>query len=124
MSSFDPVAVPAGAVLVEAGDLLVLVSIVAQCHDVLLRSGRVVHPEIKNILDKLSSVAGTSELVDSPVEDHVVYEQIDTKTAADILGYSDRYVRELASTGRIPGDFRGGRWVFSRDDVEVYRDFK
>lgn len=46
----------------------------------------------------------------------------DTKSAADYLGLSEDWVRELAQAGELRGHQRvkGGRWRFHRDWLDAY----
>jgi excisionase family DNA binding protein len=42
---------------------------------------------------------------------------------ADALGCSERYLYELAKTGRLPGALRlGSRWLVRRDTLERWLD--
>lgn len=66
-----------------------------------------------------ASVRGTAEVADEDVlpasESH-----IDSRTAAQLLGRTDRHVRGIARS--LGGRQIAGRWVFDRSEVEAYRD--
>jgi len=49
---------------------------------------------------------------------------ISIREAADILHKSQRTVRHMAQTGRIPARRIGSRWLLKREDVEALRDGK
>ncbi|MEZ4449436.1 MAG: helix-turn-helix domain-containing protein [Nannocystaceae bacterium] len=44
--------------------------------------------------------------------------ELSIKEAAEVLGKSERTVRHMAQTGRLPARRIGSRWVISRDDLD------
>ena len=43
--------------------------------------------------------------------------EISIKDAAELLGKSERTVRHMAQTGRLPARRIGARWLINRDDL-------
>lgn len=49
-------------------------------------------------------------------------QEIDTKSAADLLGVSTRWVRQLASEGALQGRQVGSSWLLDRSSVELRKE--
>lgn len=42
--------------------------------------------------------------------------------AAQVLGTSDRHVRQMLRAGELPGEKQGGRWLIRWNDLVTYLD--
>ena len=87
-------------------------------------------PHVRKLADTV--LAGLPSLppepeIDSPSVTHDEVRGahvVTTGEAARILGCTPRRVNQLANEGKIPGNMPNGRWLFLRDDIEAYRDFR
>ncbi|MDK8800412.1 helix-turn-helix domain-containing protein [Corynebacterium coyleae] len=119
-----PVAVHAPAVILDATDAQSLARTIFAAADLATRHGARIDPRVLNLATDLISATGQTEPVYVEAEEHIEHEQIDTTTAAAMLGCTGRNVRALAAQKRLPGTKNGGQWWFNRNDVEAFRDFK
>lgn len=115
---------PAGGVILNRDDAVALGRAIIAAQDIAGRHGARLQSNVLVLAAELTSIDGDTEPAPPATTDHVEYEQIDTTTAANILGCSPRNVRDLADRDRLPGVKRGRSWWFNRDDVLVYRDFR
>ena len=77
------------------------------------------NPVAMNIAKQLtSSGRGKTERPLEDVSEYVQHEQIDTSTAAEIMGCTPRNIRYLIDRRIITGEYRAGRWWVSRSEVE------
>ena len=87
-------------------------------------------PHVRKLADTVlagfPSVPAEPETDYPPVTHHEVRgaNVVTTGEAARILGCTPRRVNQLANEGKIPGNMPNGRWLFLRDDIEAYRDFR
>ena len=87
-------------------------------------------PHVRKLADTvlagLPSLPAEPETNSPPVTHHEVRgaDVVTTGEAARILGCTARRVNQLANDGAIPGNKPNGRWLFLRDDIEAYRDFR
>lgn len=119
-----PVPIPGPSVVIAASDAHELAVTVFAAADLAARHGARISPRVLSLATDLVSSAGTTEPAYVEIEDHVEHEQIDTATAAALLGCTDRNVRALAAKKHLPGVKNGGQWRFNRDDVETFRDYR
>lgn len=119
-----PVSIPGPSVVIAASDAHELAVAVFAAADLAARHGARISPRVLSLATDLVSSVGTTEPAYVEIEDHVEHEQIDTATAAALLGCTDRNVRALAAKKHLPGVKNGGQWRFNRDDVETFRDYR
>lgn len=117
-------AIPAGAVVISAESAIALCKAIYAAQDMAHRHGARISPAILTLTAEIYSAAGTPEIPPQPLNEPIEHELIDANTAAEILNCSPRNVRDLANRGRLAGEKIAGRWQFTRDDVEVFRDWR
>lgn len=110
-------------VVLSTAEASLLVSVTMQAQNLAARHGIRLHPDVLQLVAQIRSAPGTTEHDHAPTPD-TEYEQVNATEAATILRCSPRYVRQLATRGRLPGVKNGGAWWFNRDDVETYRDWR
>lgn len=115
---------PAGGVVISMKDAADIAHTLLAAQDLASRHGARLKPHVLLIAAELSSIHGTTEVAHPAIEHSVEYEQITANTAADILGCSPRNVTDLATRGKLPGIKKSGRWLFNKDDIIVYRDYR
>lgn len=118
--TMNPIAVTTPVVILAAADARTIADTIFAAADLAGRHGQRLNPRILTLAAALHSATGTTEPAPMPADEYLDHEQIDSTTAAEILGCSDRNVRALAARGRLPGVKNGGKWWFNRDDVEVF----
>lgn len=75
--------------------------------------------DVRRIAADLCSAVGTSEHRAPVADEPVVYEWIDTATAAGLLGCTQRNVTSLVARGRLTGRHEAGRVLCRRSEVEA-----
>ena len=115
---------PEGGVVISTRDAQDIAQTIFAAQDLAGRHGARLKPNVILIAAELSSIHGTTEVTHLAIEHSVEYEQITANTAADILGCSPRNVTDLATRGKLPGIKKSGRWLFNKDDIIVYRDYR
>ena len=112
-----------GVVLTDAEAHDLATAVMSAHQFIRTRHGAGLTPAVLVLAAKMTATGGNPDNPTTGTEHSVEHEQIDTATAATILGCSERNIRYLAGAGRLPGHRHGGRWIFHRDDVLVYRDY-
>lgn len=112
-----------GVVLTDAEAHDLATAVMSAHQFIRTRHGAGLTPAVLVLAAKMTAAGGNPDNPTTTAEHSVEHEQIDTATAATILGCSERNIRYLAGAGRLPGHRHGGRWIFHRDDVLVYRDY-
>jgi excisionase family DNA binding protein len=112
-----------GVVLTDAEAHDLATAVMSAHQFIRTRHGAGLTPNVLVLAAKMTATGGNPDNPTTGTEHSVQHEQIDTATAATILGCSERNIRYLAGAGRLPGHRHGGRWMFHRDDVLVYRDY-
>ncbi|MGP5378857.1 helix-turn-helix domain-containing protein [Corynebacterium casei] len=113
-----------GVVMLRPDAARSLAKAVIQASDAMAQRGQVIDPKVLNLAIEVSSAAGNPEPPSQVIEETFSYEHITTKEAAKALGCSPRNVRKLAADGRLPGQQRGTGWLFRREDVEVFKQYR
>lgn len=119
-----PFTVPEDCVVLATEDAREIAAAIFAAADLASRHGARIRPRTLSLATDLASAAGTPETHHIEIEEHLEHEQIDTTTAAALLGCTDRNVRALAANKHLPGVKNGGQWRFNRSDVEALRDFR
>lgn len=117
-------ALPKGGVVIDASTALKLCDALLSVNDYANRHGAMLNSELLTLTAEITSAVGSSEEAPPALDEAFEYELIDAKTAAELLGCTERNIRDLANRHRIPGRKVAGRWQFNREDVEVYRDYR
>lgn len=120
----EPVYLPAGHVLLNAADARTIARAIFKAQEELGKRGAAFNPRVLKLAACVSSITGRTEEGAQPQAETVRHEVIDAPEAARILGCTTRNVTELLARKRIPGRKVAGRWQTTREDVEVYRDWK
>lgn len=120
----EPVFLPAGHVLLTAEDARTIARAIFKAQEELGKRGAAFNPRVLKLAACVNSIAGRTEEAAQPQGDTVRYEAIDVPEAARILECTTRNVTELLARNRIPGRKVAGRWQTTREDVEVYRDYR
>lgn len=69
-----------------------------------------------------ASAGGSAEVVAAEVPSGLEAVEVTTVVAADMLGVTDRRVRQLIASGRLPARQVGRSWVIERDAVVALRE--
>lgn len=110
--------------MISTESALALCHAIYKAQDMAHRHGARMNPAILTLAAEISSAAGQAEIAPQLISEPIERELIDANTAASILNCSTRNIRDLANRGRLPGEKIAGRWQFTRDDVEVFRDWR
>jgi DNA (cytosine-5)-methyltransferase 1 len=51
-----------------------------------------------------------------------IEEYVTTEEAAEILGYSPKYIRRMLRNGKLPAEKVGRLWLIHRDTVREYQE--
>lgn len=116
--------IPAGAIVLPVDAARSLSRAVFSSADFAARHGARIDPTVLQLAAEISSATGETARPPLLLDEAIQHELIDANTAAKMLGCSPRNVRDLASRDRIPGNKVAGRWQFTRDDIEVFRDWR
>lgn len=116
--------IPGHVLALTAAEAHDVATVIFAHSQVVAKNGQRIHPRVLQLAADLASASGTTELPVEPLGETVSYEHINSAEAADLLGYTDRYVRNLAKQGRLPGVKRGNSWFFPREEVETFRDYR
>ncbi|WP_034650596.1 helix-turn-helix domain-containing protein [Corynebacterium vitaeruminis] len=120
----EPIYLPAGHVLIPAADARSIARAIFKAQEELGKRGASFHPSVLKLAAYLNSITGRTEPTPQPQADTVRHEVIDAPEAAQILGCTTRNVTNLLARKRIPGRKVAGRWQTTREDVEVYRNYR
>lgn len=84
--------------------------------------GGTVHPELVNIRLALQNASADPQKQRNAIEnwDDGISEELSTAEAAELIGVSDRHVRNLAERGVLTRDKRAGKLWLNRLEVEQY----
>lgn len=84
--------------------------------------GGTVHPELVNIRLALQNASADPQKQRNAIEnwDDGISDELSTAEAADLIGVSDRHVRQLVARGDLTGDKRAGKLWLNRLEVEQH----
>lgn len=115
---------PAESVVISVDDANELARIVRGVAHFARSHGATIDSKALALVEEISSATGATEHGAAAESEPVQREHIDVTTAARILGCTTRNVRDLASRNRLPGVKPAGRWLFYREDVEVFKNWR
>lgn len=113
------VRLPGGDVVLAPGQVSRLVRSVDALDRLARERGGRVPADVRRIAADMSSAVGTSEHRSAAGDEPVVYEWIDTTTAAGLLGCTARNVTSLVARGQLTGRRQAGRVLCRRSEVEA-----
>lgn len=84
--------------------------------------GGTVHPELVNIRLALQNASADPQKQRNSIEnwDDEISDELSTSEAAELIGVSDRHVRDLVAQGKLSGDKRAGKLWLNRLEVEQH----